>query len=403
MPAPLRGSARYFLPSALLAVLGAVAAVTPGTVRAEDPPPADVPVLRTYPVPSGGARALAEALTTLYAPSASRRIEAADDDTLLVYAAPEEQRAIEKRLAGGAGDSRPAVPRSDPATRSQATGVLLVHQFVDPQEKKDEKPAAKKEEKGAPPVTITALGNKLIITSDDPDAIREVRQLVRYLTEAPASAASFQVIRLKNTNAVDAAKVLDEAFNGPKQTQPQQPQRGFGRFAPPAPAAPPREDRVRVVPDPDTNTLLVRASPLDMVTIRRLLGTAIDSSSDDNSGAIHTYVIGPLKYAVATEVADVLQNVYHEHTDNNPNVAALGGRGRGGFFRRALAASAGNQNLGPDGQPRPVTLTIGVDNQTNSIVVACSKSLHDDVKGLVDQLEEASRNSRRTVEVVPLK
>jgi hypothetical protein len=42
------------------------------------------------------------------------------------------------------------------------------------------------------------------------------------------------------------------------------------------------------VADPDTNALLVRASTIDMMTIRCLLGQAIDAAPDEASGAMHT-------------------------------------------------------------------------------------------------------------------
>src|SRR3954452_25099189 len=75
------------------------------------------------------------------------------------------------------------------------------------------------------PVTITAVGNKLIINSEDPAALALTQELVRLLTSTSAT-GDFEVIRLKNADATSAAKVLDEVFNGKQQGQ--QPQ--FGGF-----------------------------------------------------------------------------------------------------------------------------------------------------------------------------
>jgi type II secretory pathway component GspD/PulD (secretin) len=57
--------------------------------------------------------------------------------------------------------------------------------------------------------------------------------------------------------ATDAARILDEVFNGPagkkgKEGQPQ---------------------RIAVVADPATNSVVLRARPLDSLTIRRLLSS----------------------------------------------------------------------------------------------------------------------------------
>jgi hypothetical protein len=113
-------------------------------------------------------------------------------------------------------------------------------------------------------------------------------------------------------------------------------------------------------------------------------------------------VIGPLKHAVATEVAQVIANVYREHTDNNVNFAGPGG-GRGGFLGRILAANARNRNVGQDGQPRPVTLSLGVDDRTNSLIVNCNATLYEDIKKFVQQLEDAAKEAMRTVRLVQLK
>src|SRR5262249_14907878 len=148
-------------------------------------------------------------------------------------------------------------------------------QLTDPQEKpkkNGEKPGGKDL-----PVTITAFGNKLIVTSDDPKALALVQELTRLLTQTPEGKGDFEIIKLNNASATDMAKILDEAFNGPKQqTQPQQQFPFFNNRFGVQPPANPTPNTIRVVADPATNSLLVRASPLDMLTIRRLLDTALD-------------------------------------------------------------------------------------------------------------------------------
>src|SRR5262249_59618865 len=92
------------------------------------------------------------------------------------------------------------------------------------------------------PVKITAFGNKIIITSEDPEALALAQELIRLLTTTPGGEGDFEVIKLKNASATEAAKILDEAFNGVKRQDNQQNQQnGFGffsRFSAPQ-AAPP--------------------------------------------------------------------------------------------------------------------------------------------------------------------
>ena len=128
-----------------------------------------------------------------------------------------------------------------PEGKKPAAGgdVVLVSQkpdappspLVDPQEKKEPKPEDKKKN-DLPPVTIAAFGNKIIISSDDPAALAMAYQLFRLVTQTTAGEGDFEVIHLHTANAVQAAQLLDQAFNGPKPVaQPQQGgPGGFGRF-----------------------------------------------------------------------------------------------------------------------------------------------------------------------------
>ena len=67
----------------------------------------------------------------------------------------------------------------------------------------------------------------------------------------------FKVIHLKKASAVAAAQTLDEWFNGKQPAADTKP-------------------RIRIVADPETNSLLIRASQLDIITIQKLLTDVID-------------------------------------------------------------------------------------------------------------------------------
>jgi type II secretory pathway component GspD/PulD (secretin) len=116
--------------------------------------------------------------------------------------------------------------------------------------------------KGTAPITITAFGNRLIVVSEDAEALGMVVELFRLL-QAPANVGDFEVFRLKYAAAPNVARVLDEAFNGGRKAK--------------------GDERVRVIADEATNILLVRASPLDTLTIRTLLTRALDTPGADDA------------------------------------------------------------------------------------------------------------------------
>src|SRR5262249_41622555 len=155
--------------------------------------------------------------------------------------------------------------------------------------------------------------------------------------------------------------------------------------APAAPAAPTtaQNNKVRVVADPGTNSLLVRASPLELLNVKKLL-TYIDTSEPiDAKAVIRTHVIGPLKFAMATQVAYLIRHVYREHMNENPRSATVSGfsgftfGGASGFAGRGVNT---DRNVDAQGNPRAVSLSLGIDDRTNSLVVACNDGLYTDIK-----------------------
>jgi type II secretion system protein D len=260
-----------------------------------------------------------------------------------------------------------------------------------PQQQQQQKPQASK----APPVRIVASGNQLIVQSDDPEALKLVSDLARLLTSRRVTPGEFEVIHLRNALATDAARVIDEAFNGPKQPaqnnfSPFGPRISIGAFpfrgadaqlpANPAPA------RVRVVADPTSNSILVQASPLDILTIKSLLSRAIDIEPEDARGAIKAHKIGPLQYANAEKVATVIQNLYADQTGNTRT-------GR-------LASFVQTINSDPNAQTKPPALQIGIDHDANMIYVSCNDALFKEIETVVAQMEDSAKNTTRFVDVV---
>lgn len=297
--------------------------------------------------------------------------------------APEKMRAPERNSRGEEQDEPPAKPKT---------------QLVDPQAPQQPKPGKKDV-----PVNITAVGNKLLVTSDDPEALALVQELVRLLTQKQEGDGDFHIIRLKFASATDTAKLLDELFNGVRQNQQQQQQNPFNPFArfqgmmAQAQQAQAAAPRIRVVADPATNSILVRANPIDMLEIRRLIRDAIDTGETDSKAVIQTFII-PMKYASANEVASIIRDVYREYMNTNPQTGTFGGFGGFGFFRGGQ-----NRNVDANGNPRQVTLSVGVDDHSNRLILSCNEKLYDDIKKLTDQLDNAAKDSAKTVRFVPIK
>lgn len=255
------------------------------------------------------------------------------------------------------------------------------------------KPDAKK-----PPVIITGFGNRIIITSKDAEALDVAQQIIRILVNTEAGPGDFEVLRLRYANAVEVAKIFDEAFNGSKNQQGGNRGGGGGlpgmmlsMVLPGAGGGGGRVENVRIVADSATNSLLIRAKPIDMLTIRRLLNNEIDVHNVESEAIVKTHMIGPLKNANANEVADIISQVYASAMNAKPQAAQVGGF-RGFAFG---GASVGNQSTS-----QTAALSVGVDNRTNSIYVACSTTLFDNIKTLVDNVEKTSAGAKQAIQIV---
>ena len=67
-----------------------------------------------------------------------------------------------------------------------------------------------------------------LIDREDPEALAMAQAVIGLIMRSAGDKGDFEVIRLQNASATEAAKVLDETFNGPKQ--PAQPAMGMNPF-----------------------------------------------------------------------------------------------------------------------------------------------------------------------------
>src|SRR5207249_2973067 len=127
----------------------------------------------------------------------------------------------------------------------------------------------------------------------------------------------------------------------------------------------------------------IQAKPLDLIGIRRLLDQAIDVGDADSAALVRTWLLPPFKYARAVDVAQLLREVYRDH------VGAASGSGDA-----TMAATNGRAAA------RPAPLSIGVDDRSNRLVLACSEKMKTDIEEVVNQLESSARDTPKTVKVM---
>ncbi len=93
----------------------------------------------------------------------------------------------------------------------------------------------------------------------------------------------------------------------------------------------------------------------------------------------------------------MLRDLYRESMDNNPRGGGFGGGGLAGLINGPRVQ---NLNLDANGNPKGVTLTMAVDDKTNSLLLACPTPMYEDIKKLVEQMEIAAGDYKQTVKFV---
>lgn len=220
------------------------------------------------------------------------------------------------------------------------------------------------------PVTLTYGNKRLLVSSLDPAAIRLVEQLVETLTEEPnPERGEFHVFALEAADSTEVAKAVDEAFNGRQQGGQNSRRRAGG-------------ERVRAVPDPAGNAVIVRASLVDLVSVENLIRSLDQKPS---SKVVRSPRILPLKRAKADEIVAVLKEVYADYLQPGSG----GPMALPGFSARAGGKAA--------------ALAVGVDASSNSLVVAASDEVFEQIKTLVGDLDRNLGEAGRSYRLLPLK
>lgn len=253
----------------------------------------------------------------------------------------------------------------------------------------------------SPNNTITAYaGNNTLIITDYAANLKRLSKVIATL-DSPRANADVQVVQIKNSIASDVAvavsKLMDDA-----------PRPGGG----PQMATDPGQ-RVVVMADPRTNTVLLRTSNSSKMALARSLVERLDQpASADQANMRVVY----LKNAEAVRLVEVLQAVlsgenggsfggnggFGESSRNNRNNSLFGGGGEGGFEsgfggnsgqQFSLGGQQGggfgngsNQNNGPT-SINAGGAVIAADPATNSLIITAPEPIYRNIRSVIDQLD----------------
>ena len=280
----------------------------------------------------------------------------------------------------------------------------------------------------------------IVISSEDTEALDRLETLVGVLAGGAAAGQSkLTVFYLRHTQATTAAERLNQllASSGSVSVStssttaaavtPGQPSRSNGRTDA-KPAEPPKTQPsgifgtyggassaghitlagpVSITPDARLNALLVQALPADVKTIERLLTILDRPGSPEEVAADSKARLIPVVHTTASEIAKVVKEVFEDRLTSTSNrrspqqmMMQMMRRGRGMPGMPGMPGAM--VDLGQSTEPEQ-KMSIGVDERTNSVVVAAPEPLFEEVRQLVLTLDQAASEENQTVQVLSLR
>ena len=274
-----------------------------------------------------------------------------------------------------------------------------------------------------PPVRMTVLNGKIVLTSDDKKALEEAQQLIENLIPLVPTQNRWTVFYLQAADCSDAAMMLEQLFPSSSVSTATTANSGsmFGgitggvtQFANTLGSMSGLNqlgvggDTLKIIPEPRSNALFV-SGPSSKVRDVEMMLKVLDET--ELPGTIRDRVprMIPVRYADVNEVANNIRQLYVDLMQQsggnrnqisplamfmNANQSRSNGRnGRGG---------RGGRSGGSNGRQQPVQLTLSVDDRTGQIIVSCNDTLYNQIEEMVYRLDVAAAAAQRTTRVIRL-
>ncbi|HVX60281.1 MAG TPA: secretin N-terminal domain-containing protein, partial [Pirellulales bacterium] len=356
------------------------------------------------------------------APAAAKEADAtaAAEDKAPPAKKPESSQTPEtdRKLPDDADEAAPApgeMKRPAPSTnqpggdfrRGDELGGAEMQPLDEPQQERELPRAAHA------PIKIMVGPYGITMSSSDTEALDRLEDL---LSDLMPPRIAYKVFKLKNTYAKDVVYLLEDVFkeddgssskanifdsfwNG-RSSQPESSRSTLGKRRP-----------LKFIPDAVTNTILVQgADAAQLAEIESLIDLYDQHETPDSNSVRRTQLVA-LRYAKATEVTEIIKDVYRDLLSPNDKALQKGmqpqpqqqQQQRDGGFYSAMFSYLSDDPEKAQNIPRfKGMLSIGIDERSNSLAVSAPQLLLADVLEMVNQLDLAAKPTRQVVRVLKL-
>ncbi|HZE99520.1 MAG TPA: secretin N-terminal domain-containing protein [Planctomycetota bacterium] len=156
-----------------------------------------------------------------------------------------------------------------------------------------------------------STGSNALIVSARSECVRRIAEILTVMDQAGSAQLRIEILPLGYADAAEVARTLNDLYktDAPASAAPAGPLRFLqAEGTRPAPPRPPAYERVRITPEPRTNSIVVCAADDHAAAIRGLV-----AKLDIPSAALSTYVI-PLRNTDAAAIAAMLNSLWNRQS-----------------------------------------------------------------------------------------
>lgn len=228
-------------------------------------------------------------------------------------------------------------------------------------------------------VALSTFSNAIVLTGRS-DCIRNAVRMLRMIDVSTSSELRMQTFTLKNADAGEAARTLNEVYNPQEATKAQQAMMAaqMGQQAKGGAPRPLSRESIRVVAETQTNSVIVIASEENLAEIRKMV-----ERLDQRGSSTVKVKFYSLRYSDALAVAKFINDLFSESAA--PRAQPSRGGGRGQLYVYDMYGRMVPHN---DGTGSALEVRVVADPRANKLVVAASEQRLVMIDAIIEELDQ---------------
>jgi type II secretory pathway component GspD/PulD (secretin) len=262
------------------------------------------------------------------------------------------------------------------------------------------------------PVTVRVTGGELMLISQDEAALDELEFMLEDVLQAVPPRTTWTVVPLRAADATETAAMIEQLFPDSSVSQVSSSSSGFLGMMSGGLTSFGRSvgdmtglsslgtgpQTLRIIPDVRLNSLFISGPTYRVDEVLDML-EVLDASGLSESLRDRMPQMIPVRYADVAEVFEIVKSVYEPELQPADNGRGNPAAGFAAMFGGSRRGRGDDDENGGNGEPQ---VTLGIDRNTSNLIVSASAATFEEIRLLVEQVDEAARAARRTVTVYSL-